>query len=104
MEAFWELVQAFGLPLAMLIVAIVTGAARVWVYGWYAKELKAENTELKAEVKEMRAVTKTAADNSNRSFQLLMGVLQEHPTLLQQALDPDHSEEATVKPSRRPRS
>jgi hypothetical protein len=50
-----DFLQKFGLPLAELIIIVVTGQKKVWVFGWYADELR--NRAERAEAQRDQALT-----------------------------------------------
>lgn len=60
---FDELLREFGLPLAALIFIVVTGARRVWVFGWTYAEVRAERDEWKAVALDLLQVGRKLVDS-----------------------------------------
>ncbi|MPZ13987.1 MAG: hypothetical protein GEU73_06120 [Chloroflexi bacterium] len=61
-----ELIQQVGLPVAMLILALITGARGDWAFGRELRELRARNDELWELLRPTLGVAQTAVDTIER--------------------------------------
>lgn len=64
--AIGEFIQRFGLPLAALIILIITGHRRYWVFGWYADELRARAEKAEAQRDRALGAAETAVNVTER--------------------------------------
>ncbi|MPZ16268.1 MAG: hypothetical protein GEU73_17980 [Chloroflexi bacterium] len=62
-----ELIQQVGLPVAMLILALITGARGDWAFGRELRELRARNDELWELLKPSLDVARASLDEVERT-------------------------------------
>jgi hypothetical protein len=54
-EIIWPLIERFGLPVAMLIIALITGARGIWVWRRELESVNADRTRERTEAETERA-------------------------------------------------
>lgn len=65
-EAIGEFLTRFGMPLGALIIVLVTGHRRLWVFGWYAEELRQRVTRAEEQRDRAQGTTDRAIEVSRK--------------------------------------
>jgi hypothetical protein len=72
----WELIQQFGLPLGMLIIALITGARGDWVFGREYRDMRERNAKLEARVDRLTQI----AERGTRTTERVVDVVERRTT------------------------
>jgi hypothetical protein len=68
-EAFKDLVQTLGLPLALLVIVLWTGARDMWVFGARYREMRSDRDHYRAHSEELSELLRTSADTTDKALE-----------------------------------